>query len=412
MMGYERLSHGWFGPLQAGPETIGVPTAVIAWLVVVLGSLLVAALGVILGQSLWRYYRTRQREAVRTPIRESILNRTYAADPAWNDWVATLSARERSVAEEELDRLLRTVSGDETAVLADLAAALEIPERAREAVLHGDRYDRLDGLTWLTLLEQPLAPGVLEEHCTDTADERAAAARLLLASDHPQAMPVGLDLLYADCDAPLSVFGLDTLYRLAEHDPAAVIDRTIAEGIDWDDQVLVQTLIVVAELGAGNDRTDVSWLTTLLDHESPAVRAGTARALARYGWQDPLRRRFDPQGLVTDPDPEVRAAAYEMLGAWGDADALETLVAAAGSEPDDHARARAARALCDHPEAIPSSPPGPLARALRWTAASRNVRVRAGATAVRDPVPREQLPAVDDTADSDGEGFEWGVVDA
>ncbi len=366
--------------LQVGLGDVGLPVRLLLWLTVGLGSLLAAAAFVILGGSVYRAWRAREQHALRPRIRDEIIERTYAPETAWDEWVAGLSPMERAIAEEELDGLLRLVEGSETDALADLAVALDIPQRARQAIVHGSRYERLDGLTWLTLLNQPVAPGVLLDHCTGTPDERAAAARLLYASDHPRRVPVGLDLLLADPETTLPVFGLDTLYRLAQPDPTLVVERTIDQAVDWDPELLIQVLFVMAEVSEETDSTDVEWLTTLLDHEAPGVRAEAARSLSAYAGQDTPGARIDLDSLVADSDSRVRVATYEMLGEWGSREALDALERSAPQESDPLARVAAAEALCDHPTAIPDDPPAALQRALRWVVANRAVRASARPT--------------------------------
>ncbi|OYR82829.1 hypothetical protein DJ84_09495, partial [Halorubrum ezzemoulense] len=154
---------------------------------------------------------------MRAALRGELLDRLYGRDePAWNEWVAGLSAVERDELESVLDAYLRQLEGRDAAELAELGTALGIPERARGEIADGDYWDRSHALVWLALLRDAPDRDLLRAHCTETARERAAAARVLYAAGTDDCAATGADLLLRDDPDPFSVFGVDTLYRVAE----------------------------------------------------------------------------------------------------------------------------------------------------------------------------------------------------
>lgn len=334
-------------PLAQPAAVIGVPLdRVLAVGVVALGSLLVAAATVTLGYSVRAARRRRRREPMRATLRGELLDRLYCRDgPDWAGWVAGLSGAERDELESLLDVYLRELEGRDAAALADLAAALGIDERSRREIADGGYWDRIHALVWLALLRDPPDRDLLEARCTDTPRERAAAARVLYAARTDDCATAGVDLLLRDEPASFSVFGVDTLYRVAERDPTPFFERAAAEFEGWEPALQRQVLLVVRHLTSVVGDADLSWVVGALSNPDPRVRAAAWRALGAYGWSPRLRAAVDLDTVPGEPDPAVRASAYRALGVWGDADATASIRAAGARDPDARAQVAAAETL-------------------------------------------------------------------
>ncbi|WP_179233934.1 HEAT repeat domain-containing protein [Halorubrum halodurans] len=329
--------------------TVGLPRLVVSVGAVVLGALLVSAVLVTVGYSLLAARRRRRREPVRADLRSELLERLYGReDPDWEPWVASLSAVHRDELESVLDVYLRRLEGRDAERLAELGGALGIPERSRRTIREGGYWERLDALTWLALLRDPPDRDLLEARCTDTPRERAAAVRVLYASDAADLATTGVDLLLGDDPDAFSVFGIDTLYRVGETDPGPLFDRAAAEFDEWDPALQQQVLSVTGHLHTVVGDADLSWLLEAVSSPEERVRVAAWRALAAYGWNVPLRSGIDPTAVTEDPSPVVRASAYRLLGAWGDPEALSALRTVAAAEPDGRTRVAAAEAVLSH----------------------------------------------------------------
>ena len=314
--------------------------------VVVLGSLLVAAAVVTVGYSLRAARKRRRRVPMRAELRAALLDRLYGRDdPAWDDWVADLSSAERDELESLLDVYLRQLEGGDADALAALGAALNLAERSRCEITTGDYWDRLHALRWLALLRDAPDRDLLEVHCTDTPRERAAAARVLYAAATDDCATTGVDLLLRDHPSAFSVFGVDTLYRVAEGNPKPFFERAAADFDGWEPALQRQVLLVVRNLTTVVGGVDLSWVVAALSNPDPSVRAAAWRALGAYGWNQQLRDAIDLDLIPDDPDPTVRADAYRALGVWGDTEAVAAIESATWSERDARAQVAAARTL-------------------------------------------------------------------
>ncbi|GAA0519542.1 hypothetical protein SAMN04488066_10750 [Halorubrum aquaticum] len=336
-------------PPVAAVEATDLPSLVVSFGLVVLGSLLVSAALITVGYSLLAALRRRRREPIRADLRSELLDRLYGSEvPDWEPWVASLSAARRDELESLLDVYLRQLDGSDAERLAGLGDALGLPERSRREIREGDYWDRLHALTWLALLRDPPARDLLETHCTDTPRERAAAVRILYASDAPDLASTGVDLLLGDDPSAFSVFGIDTLYRVGEADPGPLFDRAAAEFDDWEPALQQQVLSVTGHLHTVVGDADLSWVLEAVSNPEERVRVAAWRALGAYGWNAPLRSGIDPTAVGEDPSPIVRASAYRLLGAWGDPEALSALRTLAAAEPDGRTRVVAAEAALSH----------------------------------------------------------------
>ena len=372
-------------PLAQPTAVVGVTLdRVLAVGVVALGSLLVAAATVTLGYSVRAARRRRRREPMRATLRGELLDRLYGReDPDWDGWVAELSGAERDELESVLDVYLRELEGRDAAALAELAAALGIDERSRREIADGGYWDRIHALVWLALLRDPPDRDLLEARCTDTPRERAAAARVLYAARTNDCATTGVDLLLRDEPAAFSVFGVDTLYRVAERDPTPFFERAAADFEGWGPALQRQALLVVRHLTSAVGDADLSWVVGALSNADPRVRAAAWRALGAYGWNPRLRAAIDLDTVPGDPDPTVRASAYRALGVWGDADATAAIGGAGARDPDARAQVAAAETLVSVRGSDALDSPGPP-RPADWDG---DIAGEAGAVAVADAAP-------------------------
>ncbi|ELY53570.1 hypothetical protein C491_21816 [Natronococcus amylolyticus DSM 10524] len=313
----------------------------------------------------------RRREAARHVVRPAILSRLHGPDPEWETWYDGLSRIERHVARRTVATYLRRLRGREREELTRFAEAVGIDERARSSLSSRLVLNRLRGLVWLALLERPVSRRRLREYCTGRAETRAGAARVVYASDTPHAARDGTALLCWDGDDRLSVFALDTLYRLNDDDATALLSLATTEGTWWNEELLVQALTVLAHCRAPGAETEahVEWIHTLLEHDSPRIRAGALVALSRQSWSQSLRRRVPVERAVADPDPNVRTAAYELLGQWNDETSTRWLEYGVRNDPDDRSRLAAARRLSRSDRALPDPSSDPVERTVDWVRA-------------------------------------------
>ncbi len=345
----------------------GLPLAVVVTvLAVVIGVSLVVMLCLTLGLSLYRSVKRRRRATVRDDLQDGLLERTFAPDPDWSEWVATLSATEREVLESLLDEYLRELDGAAVETLRALGDELGIPARAQRRLEGRGEYARLAALTWLTLLERPDRLR-RAEFSPRTPRERAAVTRLRYESDDLEMPAEGVSLLLEGATAQFTVFGQDTLYRVATDEPGALFAVAAENYRAWSEPLLTQVLVVCRHLGTSVTSEDLSWLTATLEHDSEAVRAAAVRALGNVGWREDLREDLFLDRLVEDPSPAVRGAVYETLARWGDDRALSTLTDALRTETDARVRLVGTDALARQREARPDGTAEPFANAWAWS---------------------------------------------
>lgn len=353
-----------------GTVTLGgyvVPVeAILTVLALLVGLALTASFALTVGWSVYRSVVDSRRERRRPDLRAELLDRLFAEEPEWTAWVDGLSATDRAVVESLLDEHLRELSGSDAERLQELGDALGIPERAGRTLARGEEYERLRALTWLTLLERP-GPFLASAYEPRTARERATAARLLRRSDALADPAEGLALLLDGAEEGFSVFGQDTLYRVAQADPDTLFAMGAEQARDWPDPLLAQVLDVCGHLGTGVRTDDLAWLTGALESDAEGVRAAAARALGSFGWQPALRETAFFERATDDPSPQVRAAVYRMLSAWGDEEALTVLLYALVSESDPRALVRGTSALVDRRDRLDEGAPAVLGTAWTWS---------------------------------------------
>jgi len=355
--------------LLQGVSALGytVPLAVVlAVLALLVGIGLAVMFWLTLAVSVSRSVRDTRRERVQSDLRDQLLDRMFDPDAEWDEWVEGLSRRERSVVESLLDEYLREVDGRQAERLRDLGTALEIPERAARRLGSRNEFDRLTALTWLTLLQ---APETVQEtdFTPQTSRERASVARLQYENGTLDDPREGLSLLLENAETEFTVFGQDTLYRIATDDPGALFDIAAANFREWSRPLLIQVLLVCRHLGTSVTTEELSWLTVTLEHDSEAVRAAAAEALGNVGWRSDIRDEGFLTRVVADPSPQVRGAVYEMLADWGDETAIAALTDSLAFETDTRARLTGANALVRHRSTLDSAVARGFADTWAWS---------------------------------------------
>ena len=311
---------------------------------VIVGSSLVVLVTTILGRGIVEHRRDRRHDRVRDGIRTALLERLDREAPDWEGWIDGLDRTERAVLRELLESHLRRFRGRDRRALQDAAAALGLVDWATTAARSDDRYRQLEGLTWLFRLDTVADDLDVRRRCRGHRDTRAAGARVLYGCDHLNAVRTGTDLLLGAAE-PLSVLGLDTLYRLHDRDPAHLVAYANANHRDWPASLTIQVLRAFGECDPVSDDVSLDWVFDRLDADSPRVRAAAVTALGKYGWRTDVTDRLRTAAPTADPAPAVRRAAYSTFGEWGDADAVRRLTAAVVVDPDPRCRLAAARAL-------------------------------------------------------------------
>ncbi len=198
-------------------------------------------------------------------------------------------------------------------------------------------------MTWCSLLDLSVDANALLDDCREHPDTRAAGVRLLSDTSHPDATDVG-SVLLLDSGAPLSVLGVDTLYRLFESSPEQLA-RLVAQN---EEQELSLTLQHLHDFGAccsGERETPLIWVCSQLTADSPRIRSAALHALSAYGWREDVREAVICDRLLNDPSPQVRSVVYQIFGNWATSATLTHLRTALQTKPDDQARVGAPRAL-------------------------------------------------------------------
>lgn len=243
--------------------------------------LLLGTGGLALGRAIAAARTDRHNREVRRSVREWFDERVTATDPAWRSAVRELSDSERRVLTDLLEERLRDPSESRPPELETLAAALDVqPDFER---VPRRRHERLETLNWAALLGRDVDPEALATYVTDDRDEREAAARVLLASSAPDARQTATELLLRD--EPLSVFGLDTLYRHHRSDASDLVRIATDRRESMDPATLTQILSVAGECNRPTDGA-VDDVADCLSHESARVRAATSRTLT--AWDAPI----------------------------------------------------------------------------------------------------------------------------
>ncbi|MFY4813770.1 HEAT repeat domain-containing protein [Haloarcula sp. AONF1] len=353
------------GAVAVGEYSVPI-SVILAVIGLLVGIGLIVSLALTMGLSSYRYLKATQRSRVRSDVQSELLSRAFAPEPKWDEWAPTLSKTERSVATELLAEYLRELDGSEADSLKQLGVALGIPDEARADLERGHTFVRLQALTWLIRLDDP-DPYHAASYEPTTQAERAAVARLLFQTGQLDTPAAGVELLLDGATTEFSVFGQDTLYRLAREAPDAMFALAANRYEAWSDALLAQVLLVHGQLGTGIRTADVSWLTSNLEADDEGVRAAAASALGSFGWRPELRDSRFLARATADSSPRVRGAVYEMLGSWDDQEAVTILLYALVSEEDPRALVRGTNALVRRQDQIGRSGPAVLGAAWEWS---------------------------------------------
>lgn len=350
-------------------------------LALVLGGLMALflfSLEVVTVVAVWRRSRRdRARDARRPAVRDGLFERVIAEDSDWEAWAASLDEVERDVARDLVDTYLRTVRGREHERLQAAGRALGIPDEAVTTIEDGDRTERLQALSWLTLLEHPVDPALLRAHCRADPTLRAAAARLVSATGGAASARDGTRLLLEEPVEPLTSFGIDTLYELHREEPAGLFEYASEASEAWPATVKIQVLRVLREYTRVGRDVPTDWLVPLFEHERPAVRAAAVGAFEGFGWRADLRGLVPHERLAGDHSVTVRRAYASVLASWNTDAAQARLESMAWTDPGPRVRLEAARGLADAmlaPERSAGDQPAGTSEAVReWVRAERSV---------------------------------------
>ena len=221
--------------------------------------------------------RQKQRlEASRRSIPDDFDARLDEENADWDSWASNLSGADRAVLYDEIDRQIRERSNHE---LHQIPVLLEGLEMGLEHLDRLDRPDRLRVLRWLTILKIPVESDRLFEVISDDPDERAAATRLLLVTDRSAARSIGPDLLLTG--KALTVYGMDTLYRLFESDPTILFSTASRNAHRWNADLIIQVLGVIHRCER-TEEAPLRWVIELLEHDSVAARTTASVVLEMY----------------------------------------------------------------------------------------------------------------------------------
>ncbi|NGM68056.1 HEAT repeat domain-containing protein [Natronolimnobius sp. AArcel1] len=320
------------------------------------------------GLSVVRYWFDRRQEGARGDLLPELFAHLEEPGPETATWYDSLSRVEQYVVRQSIIQYLRRLEGSDHRKFVALSAALGLDEHARALCRRRSTFNTLRGLIWLTLLKQSPSTAFLRRHCMATPETRAAAARLLCTVDEDVADMDATALLLRDGETPMSVYALDTLYQLNRSDSTPLLAKAGADASWWNDQLLLQCLTVLSHCQSAEQIEQFAWLPPLLEAESPQIRAGALLAFARQGWRDAFREHVVVEDVLSDPEPEVRTAAYELLGQWGDRPALEWLRYGVYNDPDDRSRLAAARTLAARGDDLPmlAGPETETSRTIAW----------------------------------------------
>jgi hypothetical protein len=320
--------------------------SLIIHITVSLGAIVTILGGITLGLTVRYRRRDRRFEAFKSSMSSELFARLNEDDPDWRELADGMSRPERTATLAVAKRLLRQLEGREQRELRAFVAALGLDERKlRQGIESSKLYTVLRTLSWLALLDRPSVVDAALRTCTWTSDVRIALARVLHENDDPRRTRTGVELLLWNGTEPLSVFGLDTLYRIANADPSYLLSTAESDARAWTDTLLVQVLRTVRHCQATIKPSSIEWVTACLDHASAEVRREALLVLTQFGWSSRLRSAVDIESYFADDSPAVRRAAYRLVGAWDEDGAADALVAAVRNESDDRSRLVGAREL-------------------------------------------------------------------
>ena len=340
---------------------------------IVLFALLISTILLTVGYS-WYTFRSGTRETdARESLKDDLLEELGSPSPDWERWAADLTPVERRAIRDILREYLEIVSGTEREELRALGYELAIDSWAAELLHEGDREEQLQALHWMERLGSQEDILELTEQCQGDRELEAKAVNVLLAGDHPFMVDIGTELLLSR-GVPLSLRGMDALLRLYENQAGLLFDYAEQHVDAWDDLLLHQVLRVLHKCSAADIERSIPWLLDLVGHHSDLVRSGAIRIISEYPWHPEFREGIQIEQLVNDPSERVRMAAFNLLGTWGDDPALDLLVSAVDTEPNERARIEGTRMLYRHREQLHESLPQQIEDTWGWVRARQSVK--------------------------------------
>lgn len=320
----------------------GMTTTVVVWLGVTTLAILVTTGVLTLGKSFREYRVDRKWADAKQRLLPEIRERENRTDPNWESWLAECSRLERDVARELLLEDLELLEGRNKRALQDLAVELNIDHEAHEYLRSEDHYRRLRGLGILTKLSVEVNPEDISSSIADDQFERDAAIHLLATQNHRRATDVGLELILQG--DPMTVYGLEGLHKLIGSNPTPLLEYLAEESVA-NEKIRSQVLLVLEHAGIPAGNAPMDGVLEAAKHDNSLIRERACRVLGGYGWHPEVREALDVDALLTDPDVQVRIAAYWMVDEWGDKAARRKLAESTTRESDEHARVQIARAL-------------------------------------------------------------------
>ncbi|MFB6284692.1 MAG: hypothetical protein ABEK59_12320 [Halobacteria archaeon] len=313
------------------------------------------------------------------------------------DW----TPKDRQAVKWVLREELLNSTGSREERIREIGNHLGLIEEMEEKIEEGDRYSKLRALIWLKLLGAQVSPTWLIELCSEDQELRSAAVQVLLENDDVETDMLGTELLLTDSE-PMTLLGLDALYRMNFRNPEHLLMFTGFWAREWGISKLVQVLRVMKTCEPPSRHVKADWLLEFLEHDFPSVRAYIVEALLGYGqlpsekpdqlasdmkteksgfryfnrdWHHPsqpfpsLWEQIDLYSLAFDPSPKVRRATYRTLGSFGDIGSVEPVALALWWENNARAKVTSAESLYHADAELSSELPEDVRQTWRWVLA-------------------------------------------
>lgn len=310
-------------------------TSIVLWIGIGLFSLLLSTALLTIGYSGLMYYRDRSEAAVKETLSPKLYEYLDGDDQNWEAaWITNLTREQRSVLGKTLEDHFELVEGDDRERLVELATKVGVKTDAIASLQSSRKRSRQAALKRLTTLRHPMDPDrILSVISTDRV-ERELASFLLQLDPTPEKRRKALELLLSD--GLLTIFGMETLYRVVRDDPTLAFEW-LADSETKDPELTAQILTVLTKVDPIPDDAPLKGLIGCLDHDDYRIRTNACLVLGEYGWRSDIRDEIDVESILNDEDPRVRSAAYRMLGKWGDWDARRQLISGLITESDERA---------------------------------------------------------------------------
>ena len=300
-----------------------------------------------IGYTFIRQFQERRQSATAQSTREKILETVRTEQPPYDTFCSNITQKERTAAAQEIESLIETTSKPVTDNLRHLGKELGMYETAVKKINRGDRIDRLNALTTLSLLRHPPAESDIRAHCLGDPVLRGAGAHALISSRTSRGYREALRVLYHESSDRLSVLGMETVYTIGRRRPELLLNELADLMPTEDSPGLVQTLLVIAELEIEDESDDLpQWVTTALSADEPQVRAAAVRSLEASGATSSQQSTTALITATSDSAQQVRIAAAEVVDTVDDdRTLLRELARAFTTEPDPYVRQEMVRTL-------------------------------------------------------------------